>query len=62
MSVVVEFLTDRALEDYEPINFDFPNEDLMVVSHAKEESSEKSCWKLYFDGMSNALGMELVLF
>ena len=28
----------------------------MAVSHVEEESSKKSCWKLYFDGASNALG------
>ena len=28
----------------------------MVVSHDEEKSSEKNCWKLYFDGASNALG------
>ena len=53
-STVEEFLAERALEDYEPIDFDFS--DLMALSHIKEESSEKICWKLYFDGASNALG------
>ena len=28
----------------------------MAVSHDKEGSLEKTCWKLYFDGASNALG------
>ena len=28
----------------------------MVVSLDEEESSERNCWKLYFDGASNALG------
>ena len=42
------------LKDYEP--FDFPDEDLIAVSHDEEESSEKTCWKLYFDEASNALG------
>ena len=31
----------------------------MTVSHVKEKSSEKSCWKLYFDGASNILGHEI---
>ena len=30
-SVIVDFLADRAIEDYEPINFDFSDEDLMAV-------------------------------
>ena len=41
-SIVVEFLIKRALEDYEPFNFDFLDEDLMVVSHVEEESSKKT--------------------
>ncbi|KAG8484354.1 hypothetical protein CXB51_022830 [Gossypium anomalum] len=32
--------TSRALEDYEPLNFDFPNEDLMYVATTEEESQE----------------------
>ena len=54
--MVVKFLVERASEDYKPIDFDFPNEDLMAISHVEEESSEKTCWKLYFDRASNALG------
>ena len=52
----MDSLTKRALEDYEPFNFDFPDEDLMALLHDEEESLEKNCWKLYFDGASNALG------
>ena len=37
---------------------DFPDKDLMVASHFEEESFEKTCWKLYFDGASNSLGHE----
>ena len=28
----------------------------MAVSHDEEESMKKACWKVYFDGASNALG------
>ena len=52
----MDFLTERASEDYESINFDFPDEDHMAISHDEEESSEKKGWKLYFNGASNALG------
>ncbi|KAG8481783.1 hypothetical protein CXB51_026423 [Gossypium anomalum] len=41
----------RALEDYEPLNFDFPNEELMCIA-----MTEDSLWKLNFDGASNAVG------
>ena len=55
------FLLKELLKDYEP--FDFPDEDLIAVSHDEEESSEKTCWKLYFDGASNTLrhGIDAVL-
>ena len=61
-SALVEFLAERASEDYEPINFNFFDEDLMAVSHDEEDSSEKNCWRLHFDRASNALAMVLVLF
>ena len=39
------------------MSFDFPNEDLMVVLQIEEEKSlEENGWKIYFDGVSNALG------
>ena len=53
-SAIADFLADRAIEDYEPINFDFPDEDLMVVSK-ENEKLEEDPWKMYFDGASNAL-------
>ncbi|KAG8481365.1 hypothetical protein CXB51_026118 [Gossypium anomalum] len=39
-SAIADFLTSRALEDYEPLNFDFSNEDLMYVTTTKEDSQE----------------------
>ncbi|XP_052479577.1 uncharacterized protein LOC128034775 [Gossypium raimondii] len=39
-SAIVDFLASRALEDYEPLDFDFPNEDLMCVATA-EQGSQK---------------------
>ncbi|KAK5824177.1 hypothetical protein PVK06_018941 [Gossypium arboreum] len=50
-SAIAEFLASRALEDYEPLNFDFPNEELMCVA-----ATEDYPWKLNFDGASNAVG------
>ncbi|KAK5775291.1 hypothetical protein PVK06_043164 [Gossypium arboreum] len=50
-SAIAEFLASRALEDYEPLNFDFPNEELMCVATTEDYS-----WKLSFDGASNAVG------
>ncbi|XP_052484461.1 uncharacterized protein LOC128039832 [Gossypium raimondii] len=55
-SAIAEFLASRALEDYEPLNFNFPNEDLMYVATAEEDSHENHPWKLNFDGASNVVG------
>ena len=56
-SAIVAFLVERANEEYEPMSFDFPNEDLMAVLQIEEEESpEEDGWKMYFNGASNALG------
>ncbi|KAK5792886.1 hypothetical protein PVK06_034014 [Gossypium arboreum] len=53
-SAIVEFLASRALEDYKPLSFDFPNEELMYVA-----TTEEYPWKLNFDGVSNAVGNKI---
>ena len=54
-SAIADFLTERANEEYEPMSFEFPDEDLMVVLQIeKEESPKEEEWKMYFDGASNA--------
>ncbi|XP_052489782.1 uncharacterized protein LOC128042477 [Gossypium raimondii] len=58
-SVIADFLASRALENYEPLNFDFPNEDLMYVAATKENPQMDHVWKLSFDGASNAMGNEI---
>ncbi|KAK5842452.1 hypothetical protein PVK06_004809 [Gossypium arboreum] len=55
-SAISDFLTSKALEDYEPLNFDFPNEDLMCIAMTEEDPQEGHPWKLNFDGASNAVG------
>ncbi|KAA3469864.1 RNA-directed DNA polymerase (Reverse transcriptase), Ribonuclease H [Gossypium australe] len=55
-SAIADFLASRALDDYEPLNFDFPNEDLMFVAGTEEDTLEDRPWKLNFDGASNAVG------
>ena len=61
---IVDFLVERANEEYEPMSFDFPNENLMAVLQIEEEElPEEDGWKMYFDGASNALrcGVRAVL-
>ncbi|KAA3465162.1 RNA-directed DNA polymerase (Reverse transcriptase), Ribonuclease H [Gossypium australe] len=56
-SAIADFLASRALEDYEPLEFDFPNEDLMYVAITEEDVQKEGLpWKLNFDGASNAIG------
>ena len=56
-STIADFLAERANEEYEPMSFDFPDEDLMAVLQIEEEESPKEDeWKMYFDGALNALG------
>ncbi|KAK5810914.1 hypothetical protein PVK06_026231 [Gossypium arboreum] len=55
-SAIADFLASRALEDYEPLSFNFPNEDLMYVATTEEGSQEGHPWKLNFDEASNAMG------
>jgi hypothetical protein len=45
-SVIVDHLADHAMEDYEPLNFDFPDEDVLSV-----EEGKSNWWIMYFDGV-----------
>ncbi|XP_016706903.1 uncharacterized protein [Gossypium hirsutum] len=58
-SAIAEFLARQDLEDYEPLDFDFQNEDLMYVATAEQDSQENHPWKLNFDRTSNAVGNEI---
>ncbi|XP_012481083.1 uncharacterized protein LOC105795981 [Gossypium raimondii] len=55
-SAIADFLASRALEDYEPLSFDFPNEDLLYVAAIEENPQEDHSWKLNFDRALNAVG------
>ncbi|XP_052479097.1 uncharacterized protein LOC128034577 [Gossypium raimondii] len=55
-SAIADFLASKALEDYEPLSFDFPNEDLLYVAAIEENPQEDHSWKLNFDGALNAVG------
>ncbi|KAA3467624.1 Retrotransposable element Tf2 [Gossypium australe] len=45
-SAIADFLASRALENYEPLNFDFPNEDLMLrlIVNIGEEEKDDHPW------------------
>jgi len=51
-SVITNHLTYNAIKDYEPLNFDFSNEDILVV----EKEKEPDRWTTYFEGVVNVYG------
>ena len=50
-SVIANHLADNAIEDYEPLNFDFPHEGVLSVEERKLD-----LWTMYFDGAVNVCG------
>jgi hypothetical protein len=42
-------LADNTIKDYEPLNFDFSDEDVLVV----QEERELNWWTMYFDRVVN---------
>ena len=48
-SVIADHLADNAIEDYEPLKFDFL-EDVLIVEEDKEKND---WWIMYFDGAVN---------
>ncbi|XP_017980982.1 PREDICTED: uncharacterized protein LOC108663012 [Theobroma cacao] len=62
-SAIADFLAKRVEEDYEPMEFEFSNEDLLSICQTSKKKSEKENWKMFFDGASNALrhGIGVVL-
>ncbi|XP_050920355.1 uncharacterized protein LOC127137989 [Lathyrus oleraceus] len=60
-TVLSDYLVHQPFEDYQPLKFDFPDEDIMEVKDYEipvpEEGPEPgSRWKLMFDGSSNYMG------
>ena len=56
-SAIADFLAERANEEYEPMSFEFPDEDLMAVLQIEEEESlEEEVWKMYLIGSNLAIG------
>ncbi|GKV44034.1 hypothetical protein SLEP1_g51266 [Rubroshorea leprosula] len=46
---IADHLVEHAAKDYEPIDWDFLDEDILVV----EAKSESDNWRLFFDGVVN---------
>ncbi|XP_022743859.1 uncharacterized protein LOC111294733 [Durio zibethinus] len=55
-SVIAKFLANRAVEDYEPMKFDFPNEELMAILESKkDDDDDEETWWMYFNRVANAM-------
>jgi len=54
-SVLAEYLAQQPIDDYQPMQPKFPDEDIMTLFVFADGSDERK-WILFFDGSSNALG------
>ena len=59
-SVLANHLDHQVVDDYQSINFEFPDEDIMLVNDCEElrpydGPEQGSRWTMVFDGASNAL-------
>ncbi|XP_050889572.1 uncharacterized protein LOC127094843 [Lathyrus oleraceus] len=60
-SVLADHLAHQPIEDYQPLKFDFPYEDIMFIKDCEtpepnEGPEPEKQWTLMFDGASNAIG------
>ena len=51
-SAIADFIASRAVADYEPLSFDFPDEELMCIQGV----DKMELWYMAFDGAPNAIG------
>ncbi|XP_052305620.1 uncharacterized protein LOC127904792 [Populus trichocarpa] len=52
-SAIADHLADNAVEDYEPLDFDFPDEDILSI---EKEEEKTDWWTMFFDGAVNVYG------
>src|ERR1044072_3061835 len=60
-SGVADRLAHQAIDDYQSVQFEFPDEDVLLVTNYEEPGPDEgpepgSRWTMVFDGASNALG------
>lgn len=53
--MLTDHLAHQLVEDYQPIKFDFSDEDIMVVND-DEGTKPRERWTIMFDGASNVVG------
>ncbi|XP_057972800.1 uncharacterized protein LOC131160947 [Malania oleifera] len=52
-SIIEEYLADRPVNDYQPMEFDFPDQDIDSIDQEKEDNVG---WMMLFDGATNVWG------
>ncbi|XP_057981255.1 uncharacterized protein LOC131166696 [Malania oleifera] len=52
-SIIAEYLADRAVNDYQSMEFDFPDQDIDSIDQEKEGNIG---WMMLFDGATNVWG------
>ena len=52
-SIIIDHLADHAMEEYEPLDFDLPDKDVLVIG---DDMRTSEWWTLYFDGAVNVSG------
>jgi len=55
-SVLAAYLAQQPIDDYQPMQPYFPDEDIMALFEENEGGQVEKAWILLFDGASNALG------
>ena len=63
-SVLADHLAQQAVDNYQSMNFEFPDENIMLVTDCEEPGPDEgpkkgSWWTMVFDGASNALGNDI---
>jgi len=55
-SVLAEYLAQQPIDDYQAMQPDFSDEDIMALFEESERGQDEKAWTLLFNGASNALG------
>lgn len=61
-SIITDHLTENAIANYKSLRFDFPNDNIMVLSEDTKDEEPDDKWKMYFDMAVNLSrnGIEVV--
>ncbi|XP_052736677.1 uncharacterized protein LOC128197875 [Vigna angularis] len=55
-SALAEYLAHQPISDYQPMQPEFPDEDIMALLEENGENRDEKAWTVLFDGASNVMG------